>query len=420
SDMFRSASALIVVLLVASVLGNSTPQSIKISLTEDQASMQVTWYTDSEGSSPVVQFDSKGFDPSSLSASLIQAKTVEFTEKLWSGYTNYATISQLSANTVYYYAVGDQKTGVWSELFNFTTGAMSADVVPFNFVTYGDMGEGVDNSTVHNVINRLDSLQMVLHVGDIAYADLQSGNEGKYGNQTTWNMFLEEITPIATRIPYMVCPGNHDIFDGVSSNYQNSFMMPQGSSGGNWYSFDYNGVHFVGISSETDYSSTSPQIAWLESELKSFRKANPTGWLIAFSHRPYYCSSDFGWCKDDQSRYALQKTVEPLFYQYNVDLFIAGHSHEYERFLPAYQNEVAGTYEDPKGPVSIVIGTAGCQEGLNPSFQEPAPSISSGVRLLTTGFGQVSVINSTHIQWQFIKDNTNEILDDIYFTKGTF
>jgi hypothetical protein len=41
---------------------------------------------------------------------------------------------------------------------------------------------------------------MVLHVGDVAYAD---------GNADVWDSFMEEIEPIASRVPYMVGIGKH-------------------------------------------------------------------------------------------------------------------------------------------------------------------------------------------------------------------
>ncbi|EFA76874.1 hypothetical protein PPL_09626 [Heterostelium album PN500] len=411
------------VLLAVAIVNasNVTPLSIKLSLTDTEGEMQVTWFTLDSPSSPCVQFDNKGFNPSDVTGNIITGSTVEFNEKLWSGYTSVATISPLASQQTYYYAVGNKETGVWSELYNFTTSTFpntNSQVTPFSFVTYGDMGAVVDNSTVRNIVRSLDQFQFVLHVGDIAYADLQDGDEGKYGNQTVWNEFLEEITPISATIPYMTCPGNHDIFDGDNSNYQNTFMMPKGSDDGDWYSFDYNGVHFVGISSETDYSPSSDQITWLTNELQTYRKSNPDGWLIVFAHRPLYCTSTFGWCKsNDKDRMKFIASLEDLFYKYNVNFFIGGHSHEYERMLPVYKSQVYGSNANPQATVYVVIGTGGCQEGLNSGFQ-PQPVYSSGVRLLETGYAKVSFLDSDHMQWQFIQDQTDTVLDSVVIGRG--
>ena len=55
--------------------------------------------------------------------------------------------------------------------------------------------------------------------------------------------------------------------------------------------------------------------------------------------------------------------MEPLLREYNVDLSIWAHEHDYERFWPVYDYTVLnGSYEhpytEPKGPVHIVSGSA--------------------------------------------------------------
>lgn len=41
----------------------------------------------------------------------------------------------------------------------------------------------------------------VFHIGDISYAT---------GFLVEWNMFLEMISPVASRVPYMTASGNHE------------------------------------------------------------------------------------------------------------------------------------------------------------------------------------------------------------------
>ena len=55
--------------------------------------------------------------------------------------------------------------------------------------------------------------------------------------------------------------------------------------------------------------------------------------------------------------------MEPLLRDYNVDLSIWAHEHDYERFWPVYDYTVLnGSYEnpytEPKGPLHIVSGSA--------------------------------------------------------------
>lgn len=70
--------------------------------------------------------------------------------------------------------------------------------------------------------------------------------------------------------------------------------------------------------------------------------------------------------------------LEPLFYKYGVDVEIWGHQHGYERFWPLYDYKVKnGSYEEPyknpKAPVHLVTGSAGCKEGTYPFVKRLPP-----------------------------------------------
>lgn len=78
-----------------------------------------------------------------------------------------------------------------------------------NFVVLGDMGAFAERGdskagdvNVTKVLKSLvDELDVVVHVGDLAY-----GNEAAY----YWRYWMEEIEPVASRVPWMVACGNHD------------------------------------------------------------------------------------------------------------------------------------------------------------------------------------------------------------------
>ncbi|EFA79279.1 hypothetical protein PPL_07697 [Heterostelium album PN500] len=219
-----------------------------------------------------------------------------------------------------------------------------------------------------------------------AYADITETDEHLInGNQTVWNEFLAAIEPISTRIPYMTVIGNHDLFSLVGVTYRQTFAMPGSKEGLTWYSFNYNGVHFVSVSSEQDYSVGSQQYEWLKNDLKTFRENNPTSWIVVFGHRPIYCSLEHRWCNTMKDGYV--KSIEHLLQVYNVDVYLSGHTHSYERTLCVYSNQVVGEYSNPKAPLYLVVGTGGTQkEELSKTWQ-PQPNWSSGVRSLSTGFG---------------------------------
>ena len=66
-----------------------------------------------------------------------------------------------------------------------TTAAMAAELSSPQFLP-----QGVDYQTV-------------LHAGDLAYN--METDEGRVGDR-----FMEQIEPVASRLPYMVSPGNHE------------------------------------------------------------------------------------------------------------------------------------------------------------------------------------------------------------------
>merc|ERR1719436_27981 len=121
------------------------------------------------------------------------------------------------------------------------------------------------------------------------------------------------------------------------------------------------------------------QYRWLVKELKKStapeaRKIRP--WIILYGHRPMYCSTsnDFDHMCDEQAnpmKNGFPKIgipgLEQLLWDYNVDVAIWAHEHNYERMWPVYDGKVFNgskeePYTNPKAPVHITTGSAGCHE----------------------------------------------------------
>ena len=110
---------------------------------------------------------------------------------------------------------------------------------------------------------------MVLHMGDMAYnLDDEDGARG--------DNFMNQIQPFAGKVPYMTCPGNHELADNFT-HYTNRYVMPYLQSGGTplYYSFDVGDIHIASISTEiyhyTQYYSASNvewQLNWLTNDLQ--------------------------------------------------------------------------------------------------------------------------------------------------------
>jgi acid phosphatase len=118
-------------------------------------------------------------------------------------------------------------------------------------------------------------------------------------------------------VKFHACLGNHDIRtdNGVPQVKYPGFNMQ-----GRYYTFTQNQVQFFALDTNNN-ADWQNQLIWLEKELSSSQ--NP--WKIVFGHHPIYSSGQYGSNKN------FIKIFTPLFKKYNVQLYINGHEHNYER-----------------------------------------------------------------------------------------
>ncbi|CAH1270778.1 ACP7 [Branchiostoma lanceolatum] len=398
---------------------DTTPEQIHISWGNFSSQMVVMWSTKSHGTGRV-QY---GIAPGNYS----QEVAAEYSY-FWYGnneglkHVYRAVLTDLLPNRSYSYKVlsGDEE----SPGFQFTAKRDDLDWSPALLV-YGDMGRVGGAPSLARLTREAETgtYAAVLHVGDFAY-DLHTQG-GKYGDD-----FMNRIQDIATKLPYMTCPGNHEIeFD--FNPYLTRFSMPQSPWPGNmdkmWYSFDLGQAHFISYSSEV-YFTSSPeeeQYRWLLQDLTEANSAeNRTlhPWIIAFGHRPMYCSNvDGDDCTTAKSR--VRAGLEDLFYQQGVDIIIEAHEHSYERLWPVYNYTLVGTdYRDPRAPVHIISGAAGCNEFdgvcINPMMGPKGPW--SAFRAWIPGmygYGRLRVHNSTHVHWEQVLAVNGQVIDSAWIVQ---
>jgi acid phosphatase type 7 len=96
--------------------------------------------------------------------------------------------------------------------------------------------------------------------------------------EEVWDEYMTEIESMASQLPYMTAPGNHEVechdpacltdatLRAKLSNfsaYNTRFRMPAPESGGTLnmhYSFNYGPVHFVTIDTETGYPGAAEEV----------------------------------------------------------------------------------------------------------------------------------------------------------------
>ena len=293
------------------------------------------------------------------------------------GYLHTASLAGLQPQQTYYYqyAAG----GGWSDVASFQAPPPAGHPDTVRMAAFGDMGafQTGTQGTLDRLYEHAPEFDMVLHIGDISYAE---------GNALEWDHFGNEIFPLASRMPYQVSIGNHEYdylvsgtndpslngttngFHPVWGNYGSDsqgecgvptfyrFTAPHtaNSNAVFWYAFGYGSVYIVQMSSEHDYTPGSAQYNWLEATLQTVdRKTYP--WVVLTTHRPLYTSENYA--GDYVVSEHMQDCLEDLFLSTQVNLVLAGHYHSYERTC-AVNKGVCVTGAD-FGTVHVIVGMAG-------------------------------------------------------------
>jgi predicted phosphodiesterase len=223
------------------------------------------------------------------------------------------------------------------------TASLPAD---FNFAAVGDWGcTSNTNMTVNNILNK--NPELVLALGDYSY------------NITSDDCWFKLVHPLDAKMKIAI--GNHDYrVAGELQNYMNHFGLKQ-----QYYSFDYQRVHFLAISSEIPYNATSVQYEFVKNDLPKAASNPNIDWIIVYFHRPMYTSPS-----THPPSPVLRNTYHPLFEQYGVDLVLQGHNHNYQRTYPIIINNSSPSnpietstnttsYTDPDGQIFATVGTGG-------------------------------------------------------------
>lgn len=210
---------------------------------------------------------------------------------------------------------------------------------------------------------------MIVHVGDLAY-DIH-GENGKTGDQ-----FFETMSKSTTRIPYIAIPGNHEFYDdGKLFNYR--FRMPgteklYGRSRNHYFSFDYKNLHFVSLDFDYNFlyhpERESEAFNWLKNDLIQARKRKDDGFIVVYSHRPYYCTDKAS--KDCWTNFWYLKRYEDLINKYNVNLVVHGHVHIYQRSANVKDFELGQKGKNGSGPVYVIAGHSGTEHFFPAKFVE--------------------------------------------------
>lgn len=403
------------------------PEQVHISYPGVKNSMVITWSTSNQTES-IVEFNLWGQTLFSHEMMGNYSVFIDGGPENRTTYIHRVTLSDLRPGAAYVYHCGSDAG--WSDIFSFTSLNESLSFSP-RFALFGDMGnENPQSLSRLQKETQMGMYDVILHIGDFAY-DMHEDN-GRIGDE-----FMRQIESIAAYTPYMTCPGNHE-WSYNFSHYRYRFSMP-GHTENLWYSWNIGPAHIISFSTEVYFyleyglDLLFRQYEWLKRDLQEANSPDQRSerpWIITMAHRPMYCSNDDG---DDCTRFEsyvrrgrndtkpTAPGLEDLFYQYGVDLELWAHEHTYERLWPVYDYKVYNgsfkePYVNPKAPVHIITGSAGCREKHDGFI--PKPRCWSAFRSTDYGYTRMQLINSTHLHLEQVSDDQyGKVIDQIMLVK---
>jgi 3',5'-cyclic AMP phosphodiesterase CpdA len=181
--------------------------------------------------------------------------------------------------------------------------AEAAEAKGLTFLQISDSHVGFDKPANPNALGTLEEAiakvnaqpqkpAFMIHTGDISHLSLESQFDD-----------ADRIISQA-RLDVHYVPGEHDFLDADRKLYLQRYG--RGTKGAGWYSFDANGVHFVGLVNVFDLKGGgmgdlgAEQLEWLEDDLKGRSASTP---IVLFAHIPLWTIyPEWGWGTDDSAQ----------------------------------------------------------------------------------------------------------------------
>lgn len=226
---------------------------------------------------------------------------------------------------------------------------------------------------------------VILLPGDLSYSD---------GYPYLWDSWANLMQSLASKIPILTTTGNHEVAMGENSlSHMARYPTPHRGSGSTnpcYYGKAVGVMNVIALCSYSGFTPESLQYQWFENYLNTSIDRDVTPWVVVIMHAPFYNSNNGHWMEAE----LMRRNIEPLMYQYGVDIVLDGHIHAYERTYPVYNNTV-----DTCGTTYLNIGDGGNYEGTYTDWKT-APEWSA-FRESSFGVGELLIENSTHIKYSW-------------------
>jgi 3',5'-cyclic-AMP phosphodiesterase len=199
---------------------------------------------------------------------------------------------------------GIMKSFGMSQMLDPTTGGLKEGLVlpksDFSFAQISDSHIGFSKQantdvlgTLQAAIDKINAMptapSFVLHTGDITHL----------AQPEEFDMLEQALKSVKTERIFYV-PGEHDVTDN-GKIYMERFG--KGTFGDGWYSYDYRGVHFIGLVNVSGLGDGGlgilgkAQLEWLEKDVKHLSASTP---IVVFAHVPLWTIyPQWGWGTSD-------------------------------------------------------------------------------------------------------------------------
>src|SRR5438552_7759950 len=174
----------------------------------------------------------------------------------------------------------------------------------FSFVQISDSHIGFNKpanpdvlGTLQAAISKINAMPVepsfILHTGDLSH--LAQADEFDTLDQSLKSAKTGKIFYV---------PGEHDVLNDNGKQYLQRYGKE--TKGNGWYSFDFNGVHFIGLVNVVDTAEGglgvlgTEQLEWLENDVKGLSASTP---IVVFAHIPLWSVyPQWGWGTRDSAQ----------------------------------------------------------------------------------------------------------------------
>lgn len=203
---------------------------------------------------------------------------------------------------------GILKTYGMSQIIDKSTGRIKQGLMlpkgDFSFAQISDSHIGFNKPANPDVVGTLQSAiakinampvepSFILHTGDLSH--LAQADEFDT---------LDQALKSAKTGKIFYVPGEHDVLNDNGKQYLQRYGKD--TKGDGWYSFDFNGVHFVGLVNVVNTAEGglgvlgNEQLDWLEKDLKGLTASTP---IVVFAHIPLWAVyPQWGWGTRDSEQ----------------------------------------------------------------------------------------------------------------------